>query len=48
VRAADIPAYVRVRSRFLSDARPASMLLTVSALARPEFLVEIEAYAAKV
>jgi len=48
VRAADIPAYVRIRSRFLGDARPASMLLTVSALARPEFLVEIEAYAAKV
>ena len=48
VRAADLPAYVRVRSRFLGDARPASMLLTVSALVRPEFLLEIEAYAAKV
>jgi enamine deaminase RidA (YjgF/YER057c/UK114 family) len=48
VRAADIPAYVRVRSHFLGLARPASMLLTVSALARAEFLLEIEAYAAKV
>jgi 2-iminobutanoate/2-iminopropanoate deaminase len=48
VRAADIPAYVLVRSRFLGTARPASMLLTVSALARPEFLVEVEAYAAKI
>ena len=48
VRAADIPAYVLVRSRFLGAARPASMLLTVSALARPEFLVEVEAYAAKI
>jgi enamine deaminase RidA (YjgF/YER057c/UK114 family) len=48
VRAVDIPAYVLVRSRFLGAARPASMLLTVSALARPEFLVEVEAYAAKV
>lgn len=47
VRAADIPAYVQVRSRFLGTARPASMLLIVSALARPEFLVEVEAYAAK-
>lgn len=48
VRAGDIPAYVRVRARFLGNARPASMLLTVSALARPEFLLEIEAYAAKI
>jgi enamine deaminase RidA (YjgF/YER057c/UK114 family) len=48
LRAADIPDYARVRARFLGAARPASMLLTVSALARPEFLVEVEAYAAKV
>ena len=46
-RAADIPAYVKVRSRFLGDARPASMLLVVPELVRPEFLLEIEAYAAK-
>jgi enamine deaminase RidA (YjgF/YER057c/UK114 family) len=46
-RAEDIPAYVAVRARFLGDARPASMLLVVPALVRPEFLVEVEAYAAR-
>jgi hypothetical protein len=29
LHAADIPAYVKVRSRFLGTARPASMLLVV-------------------
>jgi 2-iminobutanoate/2-iminopropanoate deaminase len=47
VSASDIPAYVKVRSRFLGAARPASMLLIVPALVRPEFLLEIEAVAAK-
>jgi 2-iminobutanoate/2-iminopropanoate deaminase len=47
LRASDIPAYVKVRSRFLGDARPASMLLVVPQLVRPEFLLEIEAYAAR-
>ena len=47
LRAADIPAYVKVRSHFLGDARPASMLLIIPELVRPEFLLEIEAYAAK-
>jgi 2-iminobutanoate/2-iminopropanoate deaminase len=46
--AADIPAYAKVRSRFLGSARPASMLLIVPELVRPEFLLEIEAVAAKV
>lgn len=46
-RAGDIPAYAKVRSRFLGDVRPASMLLVVSQLVRPEFLVEIEMIAAK-
>jgi enamine deaminase RidA (YjgF/YER057c/UK114 family) len=45
-RAADIPAYVKVRARFLGDARPASMLLVVGELVRPEFLLEVEAVAA--
>ena len=45
-RAADIPAYVKVRARFLGDARPASMLLVVAELVRPEFLLEVEAVAA--
>ncbi len=47
LRADDIAAYVKVRSRFLGDARPASMLLIIPELVRPEFLLEIEAYAAK-
>jgi enamine deaminase RidA (YjgF/YER057c/UK114 family) len=45
--ASDIPAYAKVRARFLGDARPASMLLIVPGLVRPEFLLEIEAIAAK-
>lgn len=47
VRAEDIKSYVEVRKRYLGDARPASMLMVVPALVRPEFLVEIEAIAAK-
>ena len=47
LRASDIPAYVKVRSRFLGEARPASMLLVVPELVRPEFLLEIEACAAR-
>jgi 2-iminobutanoate/2-iminopropanoate deaminase len=47
VRASDIPAYAEVRSRALGNARPASMLLVVPALVRPDFLIEIEACAAK-
>ena len=46
-RAEDIPAYVKVRSRFLGDARPAFMLVVVSQLVRPEFLVEVEIIAAR-
>jgi hypothetical protein len=34
-----------VRVRFLGDARPASTLVVVRALARPEWLVEVEAIA---
>ncbi len=46
-RAEDIPAYAKVRSRFLGDHRPASMLSVVPQLVRPEFLLEIEIVAAK-
>jgi 2-iminobutanoate/2-iminopropanoate deaminase len=46
-RASDIQACVKVRARFLGDARPAAMLLIVPELVRPEFLLEIEACAAK-
>jgi len=46
--AKDIPAYVKVRAKYLGDARPASMLLVLppGGLVRPEFLLEIEAIAA--
>lgn len=47
LHATDIPDYVKVRSRYLGDARPASMLLIVPGLVRPEFLLEVEAIAAK-
>jgi len=46
-RAEDVPIYGRVRSRHLGEARPASTLLVISALARPGMLVEVEAIAAK-
>lgn len=46
-RESDLADYVKVRSRFLGDVKPASMLLIVPALVRPDFLLEIEAVAAK-
>jgi enamine deaminase RidA (YjgF/YER057c/UK114 family) len=46
-RAEDIPAYAKVRARMLGEARPASMMLVVAALPRPQFLLEIEAVAAR-
>ena len=47
-RESDVAEYVQVRSRFLGDARPASMLMVIPALVRPGFLVEIEVVAAKI
>lgn len=46
-RAADVATYGKVRTRSLGEARPASTLLVISALARPDLLVEVEAVAAK-
>lgn len=46
-RREDIAGYREVRSRVLGDLRPASTLLVISALAREEALVEVEAVAAK-
>jgi 2-iminobutanoate/2-iminopropanoate deaminase len=46
-RAEDVAAYGRIRAHHLGDARPASTLLVISALARPDLLVEVEAIAAK-
>jgi len=48
LHASYIPDYVKVRSRFLGTARPASTLLVVPQSIRPEFLLEVEAFAAKV
>ena len=41
----DVSAYGKIRSEFLGGHKPASTLLIVSALARPEWRVEIEAIA---
>jgi len=43
--ATDLTEYGPVRSRFLGEARPASTLLVVKSLARPEWLVEVDAVA---
>lgn len=47
VRREDIAAYREVRAKFLGKHAPASTLLVISALARPEALIEVEAVAAK-
>lgn len=44
-REGDLPAVIRVRSEYLGQNRPAATAVTVKALARPEFLIEIEAIA---
>jgi enamine deaminase RidA (YjgF/YER057c/UK114 family) len=46
-RQEDVPAYGKIRAQQLGEARPASTLLVISALARPGMLVEVEAIAAK-
>jgi len=46
-RREDLAAYREVRDRMMRDARPASTLVFVSGLASPDWLVEIEAIAAK-
>ena len=45
-RTDDIASYVKVRSQFLGNVRPAFMLLVVPQLIWPEVLVEIEVIAA--
>ncbi|MHA1536803.1 MAG: RidA family protein [Alphaproteobacteria bacterium] len=44
---ADIPGYGAVRTKALGEARPASTLLIVKALALPDLRVEVEAVAAR-
>jgi enamine deaminase RidA (YjgF/YER057c/UK114 family) len=43
---AGLAAYMSVRDRYVADPPPASTLLVVQALARPQFKIEIEAVAA--
>lgn len=46
-RREDLAAYREVRAQFLGKLAPASTLLVISALARPEALIEVEVVAAK-
>jgi 2-iminobutanoate/2-iminopropanoate deaminase len=46
-RTSDLPAYREVRASVGGEARPASVLLFVSALADPKWLFEVEAVAAQ-
>lgn len=45
---ADLTGYMKVRDRYVVDPAPASTLLVVSSFSRKQFMVEIEAIAAKV
>ncbi len=45
--AANLPAYNDVRMKFLGKDKPASTLLIVAGLARPDLLIEVEMVAAK-
>ena len=47
VRPNDMAAYATVRAGYLADARPASTVLIVQALAKPQWLVEVDAVAWK-
>ncbi len=47
LRKEDLATYREVRAQFLGSNAPASTLLFISALARPDALIEIEAVAAK-
>lgn len=43
-----LAGYMAARDRAVGEARPASTLMIVSGFARPEFVVEVEALAARV
>jgi 2-iminobutanoate/2-iminopropanoate deaminase len=45
IRTEDLLVYPPIRSKWLGDNRPASMLVIVPGLVRPDILIEIEAYA---
>lgn len=44
---AHMAPYMQVRDRYVADPAPASTLMIVSGFTRPEFMVEVEALAAK-
>ena len=46
-RKEDVPAFRAIRDQWLGSARPASTLVVVQGLVRPEWLCEVEAIAAK-
>jgi 2-iminobutanoate/2-iminopropanoate deaminase len=48
VRPQDLPDLRRIRNQFLGQARPAQTLLRVAGLALPDWLIEVEAVAARV
>jgi 2-iminobutanoate/2-iminopropanoate deaminase len=45
VRTEDLPLYPPIRAKWLKDNRPASMLVIVPGLVRPDILIKIEGYA---
>lgn len=47
-RTEDVATFRSLRDQFFGDARPATTLVVVQALVRPEWLVEVEAIAAKI
>ena len=47
VKASDVAAAGKVRAKYLGETRPASSTVIVAALVKPEWLIEIEAVAAK-
>ena len=47
LHAEDLPAYRSLRDRLMGMAKPASTVIMAAALVHPEWLVEIEAVAAK-
>lgn len=46
-RREDRDGYQKIRAKYMGEVRPASTFLIVSGLANPDFLVEVEAVAAK-
>ncbi|HEX2113155.1 MAG TPA: RidA family protein [Alphaproteobacteria bacterium] len=47
VNAADFPNFAPVRAKYLAGAKPAMTSVVVTALAQPQWLIEVEAVAAR-